>query len=75
MALPRFGNFFHLIFGIGFIIPVVNTQYISDRQDTRTEYSIGISLVHLNFEFELTCAVGLLGNFARIIIGHSMCCT
>ena len=63
----------HLTFGIGFTIPIVNAQYTSDRQDTRTEYGIGISLVPLNFEFELKCTVDSPGYFTKIITGRSMC--
>ena len=56
-----------------YIYFVVNSQYINSMQDVETLESIGVHLGHLNFEFECKCAVGLLGHFTRIFVGHYIC--
>ena len=52
---------------------VVNSQYISNRQDVETLANTGIHLGHLNADFECKCAVGLLGHFAGNFARHYIC--
>ena len=52
---------------------VVNAQYISVRQDLVIDDGTGICALRLNIEFELKCAVGLLGYYARTFAKYYIC--